>query len=120
MISSKYLPDGGLSDEQWDVMKDFVCTGDGYKIFVGDHLESASPSDPSFWPIHPSMERLLQAKLMAGGFETYEWSSDISTGYVCDKSECYEYEEGSKGEFEACCYGHYESEMQSLVSVSIL
>lgn len=40
--------------------KDFICTGDGYKVFGGDHLESASPADPSFWVIHPALERMLQ------------------------------------------------------------
>ena len=38
------------------------------QVFVGDHLESATAVDPSFWEIHPTMERLLHAKLMAGGF----------------------------------------------------
>lgn len=110
VISSLYVHDGGLTDDQWEQMRDFICTGDGYKIFVGDHLESASPSDPSFWPIHPTMERLLQAKLMSGGFDTYTWSSDPDDGYVCDKSSCYEYEQGSKDEYTECCYGHYEND----------
>jgi hypothetical protein len=31
------------------VLTKFICGGDGYKIFPGDHIESASPADPSFW-----------------------------------------------------------------------
>jgi hypothetical protein len=49
------------SDEAWT---DFICNGDASKIFSGDHLESASPADPSFWVIHPTLERLFLAKLI--------------------------------------------------------
>ena len=38
IISSMYVHEGGLTDDQWNVMRDFVCDGDGYKVFVGDHL----------------------------------------------------------------------------------
>jgi hypothetical protein len=31
--------------------------------FAGDHLESASPADPSFWVVHPTLERLLHVDL---------------------------------------------------------
>eukprot|EP01034_Spumella_vulgaris_P037635 gene37635-46430_t len=44
-----------------DAWLNFICDGgDGGRIFPGDHLESASPADPSFWVIHPTLERLLQ------------------------------------------------------------
>lgn len=45
------------SFKDYSLWSDWLCTGDSYKVFVGDHLESASPSDPSFWPIHPNLER---------------------------------------------------------------
>ena len=80
---------GDLTDEQWEEWRDFVCEGDGAKVFVGDHLESASPADPSFWVIHPTLERLLHARYMAG-FSTENWPSDAQDDYVCDKSACYE------------------------------
>lgn len=60
---NQFVPDD-LTDHQWEEWRDFVCTGDAYKIFVGDHLESASPSDPSFWPIHPTQERLVQVRTL--------------------------------------------------------
>jgi len=99
---------GDLSTSQWESWRDFICDGDAFKVFVGDHLESASPSDPSFWPIHPNQERMLHAKLMSGGFDDWSWPTDATEDYVCDKSSCYESEYGAKGYYDDCCYGHYE------------
>ena len=82
-----------LSDEQMSDWRQFVCTGDGYKIFSGDHLESASPADPSFWPIHGNLERILQARYLSGGFPDFDWPTVAegkaigTTNYVCDKPE---------------------------------
>jgi hypothetical protein len=70
-------------------------------------LESASPGDPSFWPIHPTLERLLQAKYMSGTFSNLEWPKNAKKDYVCDKSYCYDDELGF-GYWDDCCYGHYE------------
>jgi hypothetical protein len=105
-ISDAYVPSLGESD--WEQWRDFICVGDGYKVFVGDHLESASPSDPSFWPIHPTQERLLQAKFMSGAFSVYKWPEDAVANYVCDKAKCYEPESNTIDFFDDCCYGHYE------------
>jgi hypothetical protein len=103
-----------MAPEGWIAWKDFICTGDGYKVFGGDHLESASPADPSFWPIHPTLERLFQARMMAGGLDTEEWPSDPVNDYVCNKVTCYDtaYAETDDirapfGSWDNCCYGHY-------------
>ena len=92
-----------------DVWVDFVCEGDGYKIFGGDHLESASAADPSFWPIHPTLDRLVQAKFMSGGWVTdSEWPADVySDDYLCDKSSCYHSDIDALMLDDACCYGHH-------------
>jgi len=87
---------------------DFVCLGDGQKIFSGDHLESASPADPSFWVIHPTLERLLHAKLMAGGFVNDTWATDSID--VCDKAMCYNSDSGVLEYDDDCCYGHFEDD----------
>ena len=55
----------------------YVC------MYAGDHIESASPADPSFWVIHPTLERLLHAKLLSGGFEEERWASDPTGDFVC-------------------------------------
>jgi len=94
-----------MSDDGWTAWKDFICTGDGGKVFSGDHLESASPTDPSFWVIHPTLERLLHAKLMAGGFEDESWATDAKSDSVCDKAACYY--DGTYDYHDECCLGHY-------------
>ena len=87
----------------------FVCSGDGYRIYPGDHIESASPADPSFWSllftlappslhssslssdcrvVHPTLERLFQARLMVGGFDDESWPSDPVTEFVCSGASC--------------------------------
>eukprot|EP00595_Chromulina_sp_UTEXLB2642_P002269 CAMPEP_0196763506 /NCGR_PEP_ID=MMETSP1095-20130614/4234_1 /TAXON_ID=96789 ORGANISM="Chromulina nebulosa, Strain UTEXLB2642" /NCGR_SAMPLE_ID=MMETSP1095 /ASSEMBLY_ACC=CAM_ASM_000446 /LENGTH=479 /DNA_ID=CAMNT_0042116881 /DNA_START=795 /DNA_END=2234 /DNA_ORIENTATION=+ len=101
------------SDQSADTMDewiDFICNGDGYKIFAGDHLESASPADPSFWVIHPTLERLLHAKLMSGGFKVEKWASSFVHDFVCEKSHCYEADVGYTDTHADCCYGHYEND----------
>lgn len=90
-----------------DVWYDFLCKS-GSRIFTGDHLESASPSDPTFWVIHPTLERLLHAKFMTGGFDDETWSNNPKQSYVCNKAKCYKDTTGMKDFYSDCCYGHYE------------
>lgn len=108
---ANYLPEG-LSDEGWEQWQDFICTGGAHKIFVGDHLESASPADPSFWPIHPAQDRLVQARYSNGGFWDYEWPTlGTATDYVCNHFQCYDDETLElKVNDVSCCYGHYEND----------
>jgi hypothetical protein len=109
-ISGQYLK-SDMKSGDWEVFRDFVCSGDGYRIFVGDHLESASPSDPSFWPIHPTQERLLQLKYMILSIDgDSSWPSDAKVDYVCDKPSCYSSDEGAADYYASCCYGHYEGD----------
>eukprot|EP00622_Pseudochattonella_farcimen_P007493 FR743489.1.p2 GENE.FR743489.1~~FR743489.1.p2 ORF type:complete len:162 (-),score=17.60 FR743489.1:95-580(-) len=42
-------------------------------VYVGDQLESGSPSDISFWPIHPTIERLWMWKKLRKGFTDEKW-----------------------------------------------
>jgi len=63
---------------------------------IGDQLESASPADPLFWPMHPTVERLLFWKFLKGGFDNYDWPEDKNyVGAVYGNV---------KG---ALCHGHY-------------
>jgi hypothetical protein len=92
-----------------DAWVSFVCDGEGYKVFGGDHLESASAADPSFWPIHPTMDRILHAKFMSGGWVTEsEWPENVySSSYLCDKASCYHSDKNALVLDDACCYGHH-------------
>eukprot|EP01033_Poteriospumella_lacustris_P003082 gene3082-2258_t len=94
---------------------DGTSTGRSYgsQIFTGDHLESASPADPSFWVIHPTIERLFHAKLMSGGFVTDYWPIHVNESqstYVCAKNACYNATTGSYDYHTDCCYGHYRDD----------
>ena len=61
---------------------------DGKYVLSGDHIESASPADPSFWVIHPTLERLLHARLLAGGFSDESWATDAKNQFVCNYAKC--------------------------------
>jgi len=114
LITTNYVPET-MSQQGWSKWRDFVCSGNGHKVFSGDQLEAASPSDPSFWPIHPNLERLYHAKMMSGGFMTSDWPTDVTE--ICDKSKCYEDEYGAKGYYDQCCAGHFEdSQLLDFVS----
>jgi Common central domain of tyrosinase len=106
VIGPYATPDSGSAE--WSSWRDFLCKGDAYRIFPGDLLESASPADPAYWPIHPNLERLLHAQYMGGGFDEDRWPSDYVTEYVCDQAECYE--DGTYGSNPLCCQGHFDSD----------
>lgn len=84
---------------------------------VGDHLESASPADPTFWVIHPTLERLMHAKMMTGGFYTEDWPTDYNEDYICNRPSCFNTTTGTMDYYEDCCYGHYEFD-QTLDAIS--
>jgi len=98
------------STENYSKMKDFICTGNGYKIIVGAHMESASAADPSFWPIHPTQERLLHVFLLASNIQQWKWPTNSEVDYICGTAECYDDETDTYGYFDSCCYGHYEND----------
>ena len=108
---SKYVSKQ-CGDECWGAWRDFICTGNGYQIFTGDHLEAASPADPSFWPIHPTQERLLQLRYAVGGFDEWEYPTTALKGdsWVCNHNDCYESSDGDRDFYDDCCYGHFEDD----------
>lgn len=38
--------------------------------------------------VHPTLERLLQARLMVGGFDDEAWPTDPVTDFVCSGASC--------------------------------
>lgn len=52
-------------------------------FWPGDHLEAASPVEASFWPIHPTLDRLIQYKDMVAPFEDMNWAS-LNPVKTCD------------------------------------
>ena len=92
----------------WMSIYNFICEGDAHKIVVGAHSDSSSASDPSFWPVHPTQERLLQAYMIATQTDTWDWPEDALTDYVCGTTRCILSGETEKTYDSECCYGHYE------------
>lgn len=46
------------------------------RFWPGDHLEAASPAEASFWPIHPTIDRLLQYKERVFPFMETVWDGE--------------------------------------------
>merc|ERR1719498_1084805 len=84
------------SDASWLVSLNETQSAGLMKLFCetpfspGEQIESASPIDVSFWPIHPTMERLHQYKRIVNDFANIEWTNpdtddmsetDSMTGY---------------------------------------
>ena len=71
-------------------------------FWPGDHLEAGSPSEASFWPIHPTLERLLQYKDIIRPFEDKGW---VPTGnYAVDDWKACEYDTTG-------CDGHHAEDL---------
>lgn len=54
----------------------------------GDQLEAASPVDITFWPIHPTIERLYQWKKLQANFISELWSSPAGMTKYCQLGDC--------------------------------
>ncbi|KAJ8600603.1 hypothetical protein CTAYLR_010048 [Chrysophaeum taylorii] len=52
----------------------------------GEQLEAASPIDPSFWPIHPTMDRLLAWKRIVQPFREPAWQNVSGETVYCASS----------------------------------
>ena len=105
-----FLAESTVSTTTAAQIRSFICDGDSYKVAVGAQSESASAADPSFWPIHPTQERLLHAYFMATQTASFTWPTDSTLDYVCDTPSCYVDSKGSKDTYDLCCYGHYETD----------
>ncbi|KAJ8601830.1 hypothetical protein CTAYLR_009044 [Chrysophaeum taylorii] len=71
-----------------DAFVDAVCS---LAWYPGEQMEAASPVDVSFWPIHPTVERLFQYKLYANPFLYAAWGATNATTTYCiyeDTSDC--------------------------------
>jgi hypothetical protein len=98
-----------MTSEDWLYVARFICDGDGSKIIQGDQLESASAYDPSFWVIHPLLERAFHLRLLVGGrgYESFQWPAGASD--VCQKATCF-FDNFGKNTHDICCRGHYASD----------
>merc|ERR1711988_1434890 len=61
-----------LTEEQSSELMRIYCNT---PFSPGEQIEAASPIDVSFWPIHPTMERLMQCKRIVNDFANTEWAN---------------------------------------------
>lgn len=61
-------------DERKDIVKIMCNAGTA----IGDQLESASPSDIIFWPIHPTIERIFFWLMLKKGLADKTWPQEKS------------------------------------------
>lgn len=71
--------------EHWATFAKWLCNT---PFAPGEHLESASPVDPSFWPIHPTLDRLLVYKRLVQPFKHAEfYNENGETTRYCEYSD---------------------------------
>ena len=78
----------------------FVCTTDWA---FGEHAGAESPLDASFWPMHPTLDRLLQYKRLVDDFREDAWAG---------KSLC-------KYADTAPCLGHRENDLTAFKTTAL-
>ena len=73
-----------LSDKEWQEFYELYCST---PMAPGEQLESASPVDISFWPIHPTLDRLLHYTRLVSKFSDPSWQE---TNKIClyDSTGC--------------------------------
>ncbi|CAM9270816.1 unnamed protein product [Choristocarpus tenellus] len=74
----------------------------------GDQLQASSPLDPTFWPIHGTMERLYLYKMLTGTLTDTTWPDHSST-YTDEDGETFEIALSSDPTGE--CLGHRGSDI---------
>jgi hypothetical protein len=62
---------------QIEVLRKVCSSG----ILEGENLEAASPIDISFWPIHPTLERIWMYKKILGKFTDERWPAVGTSSY---------------------------------------
>merc|ERR1712070_72877 len=75
-----------LSSEELTVVLKALCES---SLSIGDQMESASPVDVSFWPIHPNLERVWMIKKLSGTFKSEDWPMNDTSLASLDGSDCY-------------------------------
>lgn len=73
------------TDQQIEVIKAMCESG----LAIGDQMESASPADISFWPIHPNLERIWMIKKLSGTFTNETWPKSGVSLLSSTGDECY-------------------------------
>merc|ERR1719152_742813 len=74
-----------LTDDHGNDISEFIlrmlCNDDdSLNPQIGDFMESASPTDPIFWPTHPALDRLWHWRKISG-FTNEDWTNSSCWGH---------------------------------------
>ncbi|CAM9856817.1 unnamed protein product [Pylaiella littoralis] len=71
--------DSYIGDASADTKRQVVALMCGSTVNDGDHVQASSSLDPTFWPMHPTMERLWMYSVLTGHITDFTWpDEDIS------------------------------------------
>ncbi|CAM9494069.1 unnamed protein product [Ectocarpus sp. 6 AP-2014] len=73
------MADSILGDVDDDVKREVTSIICSTPANDGDHLQASSSLDPSFWPTHPTMERLWMYSILTGHITDFTWPDDDVT-----------------------------------------
>ncbi|CAN0340212.1 unnamed protein product, partial [Hapterophycus canaliculatus] len=96
-----------MEDTDDDTKREFVRILCATTTNDGDHLQSSSSLDPSFWSTHPTMERLWMYSVLTGQVKNFEWP-DADVTYTASDGTVYS-EPISK--YAEDCMGHRGSDV---------
>ncbi|CAM9893269.1 unnamed protein product [Pylaiella littoralis] len=103
-FSSYYTFDKEFTEDEKRILAAQWCNG---QVGIGESSESSSPLDPTFWSMHPTMERLLVFKLLAGTFTDWSWPDEVGTWTGMGGVE-YDVTISTRSD---TCYGHRGSDV---------
>eukprot|EP00903_Cladosiphon_okamuranus_P011690 g10995.t1 len=103
-FSQFYTFDKDFTEEEQRILAVQWCNG---QVGMGESSQSSSPVDPTFWSMHPTMERLLVFKLLAGTFTDYSWPDEAGSWVGMDGTE-YDVEISTRSD---TCVGHRGSDI---------
>ena len=92
-----------FSDDLLSTMLAYMCSN---SLVVGDHASSSSANDPSFWPMHSTVERYSQLLRLNGAMESENWPADDSCVFSSNIHP-----------FTDTCTGHYADDALAFGSV---
>ena len=68
-----FTTDGDGNDISATILRAICNDDERLNPLYGESLQSSSPADVSFWPMHPAVDRLFQWKLIRTGFGDKHW-----------------------------------------------
>jgi len=83
-----------FSLEQLRALAEVVCNS---HLVDGDEMQASSSYSPEFWPVHPTLERAYQWKVLSNPFEEFTWPKNGDGTYMEYKVDI--------------CYGHRSDDL---------